>query len=362
VAYHRIILGGVVAAAAHALPISPAAASTVGERVILDGCEVGGGGNDIHSLQSHYDPKRDEIVVILRLCSAARPKATYRVYLDHTAPFVGKAAASATCATMADSVVAQTPDGHQGVGASRVQGNTVRFVVPLAKLHVGNPKDVPLIPMWATSTLGKVEDRAPNRETGDGCEHPRAATETLVQARVAVTGITFILGYSFTGAIASTPGQAIALADLLCQQDAKTAGLTNTANIHAWLSNEAGTPASYVNPFFGPIQTADGTQVAQSTSAFSSCTLSGNTCLQAPIDKDIHGNPVLQKAGDDPFVWTGTYPAGDDGGGALPNCRDWTSDSASDIGGNMIETNAGFTTGGQESCDKTHHVMCVQFQ
>jgi hypothetical protein len=37
---------------------------------------------------------------------------------------------------------------------------------------------------------------------------------------------------------------------------------------------------------------------------------------------------------------------------------------ASDIGtgGNMIETNAGFTTGGQDSCDKNHHVMCVQFQ
>ena len=54
---------------------------------------------------------------------------------------------------------------------------------------------------------------------------------------------------------------------MLCQQDAQGAGFTSTSNIHAWLSNVSGTPASYVNSFFGPIQTADGTQVAQSTAA-----------------------------------------------------------------------------------------------
>ena len=243
--YRNIVLG-VVAPVAGAALAGPADAAAIGERLILDGCEVGGGGNDIHSVQSHYEPERDRIVVTLRLCGPARPKATYRVYLDHAAPFVGKTAASATCVTTADSVVAHTPGGHQGVGTSRIQGDLVRFVVPLAKLHVGKPKDVPLIPLWVTSTLGKVEDRAPNRETGDGCEHPRATTETLVQARVAVTGIAFILSYSFTGAIASTPGQAIALADVLCQQDAKSAGFTDTDGIHAWLSNAASTPASYV--------------------------------------------------------------------------------------------------------------------
>ena len=268
---HRTIVGGVVAAAAWAALAGPAAKANtvVNERLILDGCEVGGGGNDIHSVQSHYEPERDRIVVTLRLCGPARPKATYRVYLDHTAPFVGRTKVSGNCATTADSVVARSPGGHQGVGTSEVQGDLVRFVVPLARLHVGKPKDVPLIPLWATSTLGKVEDRAPNRETGDGCEHPRATTETLVQARVAVTGIAFILSHSFTGAIGSTPGQAIALADVLCQGDAKSAGFTDTDDIHAWLSNAASTPASYVNPFFGPIQTADGTQVAQSTAAFS---------------------------------------------------------------------------------------------
>ena len=135
------------------------------DRLILDSCEVGGGGNDIHSLQSRYDPKRDEIVVTLRLCSAARPKATYRVYLDHAAPFVGKAAASASCATTADSVVAHTPGGHRGVGTSRIKGDTVRFVIPLTKLHVGKPKELPLIPIWASSTFGEHDrSRAEQRD------------------------------------------------------------------------------------------------------------------------------------------------------------------------------------------------------
>ena len=50
---HRTIVGGVVAAAACAALASPAAEANtvVEERLILDGCEVGGGGNDIHSVQ-----------------------------------------------------------------------------------------------------------------------------------------------------------------------------------------------------------------------------------------------------------------------------------------------------------------------
>jgi hypothetical protein len=366
----RTMACGAVALAASAAVLPGPAAATVGERLLVDGCEVGGGGNDLHSVQSHYEPERDRIAVILRLCGPARREATYRVHLDHAAPFVGRAATPATsCATTADSAVARRPGGHRGVGTSEVQGDLVRFVVPLASLRVGAPADVPRIPLWATSTLGKVEDRAPNRETGDGCAHPRATAETLVQARVAITGgLAFILSRSFTGAIAgdgTNPGQAIGLADLLCQLDAKSAGFTRTDGIHAWLSNAASLPASYVTPLSPePIQTADGTQVAQSVSAFGACTPSGNPCLQAPIDKDVHGNDILDDPTDDPHVWTGTYPDGANGGGALPNCQDWTSDSAGDFGtgGNMIETNAGFTTGGLASCDQRQHVLCVQFE
>jgi hypothetical protein len=363
VAGHRTIVGGVVAAAAWAALAGPAAKANtvVNERLVFDGCEVGGSGNDIHSVQSHYEPERDRIVVTLRLCGPARREATYRVHLDHAAPLVGRAATPATfCATTADSAVARTPGGHRGVGTSEVQGDLVRFVVPLARLHVGKPKDVPLIPLWATSTLGKVEDRAPNRETGDGCAHPQATTETLVQARVAITGLAFILSYSFNGAISFTPSQAVTLADVLCQQDAHSAGFTDTDGIHAWLSNGASQPASYIDPLFGPIQTADGATVAASIADFANCSPSGNSCLQAPINKDIHGNPVT----DDNIIWTATLPSGNQEGDSSTNCQDWTSNSASDIGvgGNTGQTSFGFTTGLEDSCDKTHHVMCLQFE
>ena len=141
-----------VALAAGAV-LAPAALA-VGERLIVDSCDVGSGGNDIHSVESRYDADRNEIVVALRLCSEVQSDATYRVHLDHAAPFVEEAEALASCKTPADSVVARTPDGHQGVGTSEVTGNLVRFVVPLDALDVGEPEEVPLIPLWATRGSG----------------------------------------------------------------------------------------------------------------------------------------------------------------------------------------------------------------
>jgi hypothetical protein len=357
---HHLFVGGIVAAMASGLLVGRAEANVVNERIVLDGCEVGGGGNDIQSIQSHYEPDRDRIVVTLRLCAKAKRNAAYRVHLDHAAPFVGRVRAQAGCVSTVDTVVAQTPRGHRGVGSSRLDGDLVRFVVPLDKLHVGKPKDVPLVALWATSSFGGTEDRAPNRETGDGCAHPQATTETLVQARVAVTAIAFVGSYAFNGAIGSTPTQAISLADFSCQQVALNAGFTNTSGIFAWLANGASLPSSHIfNPNFGPIQTADGTVVAQSISDFANCTPSGNNCLQAPIDQDIHGNMIT-----DNFIWTGAFPNGTNGGGALDDCQAWTSNSASDVGdgGVPIETNAGFTTGVEDTCDQSHHVMCLQFQ
>ena len=204
-----------------------------------------------------------------------------------------------------------------------------------------------------------MEDRAPNRETGDGCEQPRAITETLVQARVAITGIAFILSYSFTGAIGSPPGRRSPWPTCSASRMRKAQGCQHRRHLFL-ATNVASHPASHIfNPFFGPIQTADGTTVAESISDFANCSQSGNSCLLAPIDKDIHGNPVT----DDNFIWTGTVPDGTNGDG-LPDCQDWTSNSASDIGtgGNTGQTSFGFTTGLEDSCDKTHHVMCLQFQ
>ena len=53
---YRIIVFGVVALVAGAVLVGPADATAIGERLIFDGCEVGGRGNDIHSVQSRYEP------------------------------------------------------------------------------------------------------------------------------------------------------------------------------------------------------------------------------------------------------------------------------------------------------------------
>ncbi|MGH6915672.1 MAG: hypothetical protein ACREH3_18440, partial [Geminicoccales bacterium] len=184
----QIMTCGAVALAVSAVLADPAAA-TVGGRHIVDGCEVDGGGNDIQSVQSGYDADRNEIVVTLRLCSDARRDATYRLHIDHAAPSVDKAGARATCDRPADSVVVRKSGEHRGVGTSEVEGNLVRFVVPLDEVDVGPPEDAPLIPLWATSTLGGTVDRAPNLETGDHCAQPEAPTETLVQSRIAISNL-----------------------------------------------------------------------------------------------------------------------------------------------------------------------------
>ena len=352
----RIIVCGAVALATSAVLASPAAA-IVGERQILDGCEVGGAGNDIYSVHSRYDADQNEIVVTLRLCSEARRKATYRVHLDHAAPFVGEAAAPlvaeatapATCDSRADSVVARRAGGHRGVGASEVEGNQVRFVVPLDDLDVGEPEDVPLIPLWATSTLGGTVDRAPTPEAGDDCAHPQARTETLVQPRIEITNLVWITSFTTSGLIGSGD-DAIGTGINVCTQEAQNAGFTNTDGILSWLSDAVTDPASLFIPgSVGPIQTADGTLVAQSFADLANPLLN----LQAPIDRDVHGIQV------DPgtLTWTGTLP---DGTANFPNCSGWDSNSASDegSGGSVGELGPGWTFAGFFTCDEIGHLIC----
>jgi hypothetical protein len=359
----RSMVCGAVALATSAVLASPAAA-IVGERQILDGCEVGGGGNDIFSVHSRYDADQNEIVVTLRLCSEARRTATYRVHLDHAAPFVGEAAAPlvaeatapATCDTPADSVVARTPGGHQGVGASEVEGNQVRFVVPLDDLNVGEPEDVPLIPLWATSTLGGTVDRAPTAEAGDDCAHPQARTETLVQPRIEITNLVWITSFTTSGLIGGGGEDAIGTAISVCTQEAQSAGFTNTDDILSWLSDVVTEPASLIsNPgSVGPIQTADGTTIADTFADLLSCDPDGsNDCLLAPIDRDVHGVQV------DPgtLTWTGTEP---DGTSEFPNCSDWDSNSASDegSGGSVGRLDALWTSASLGTCDEIRHLIC----
>ena len=94
---------GVAASLAAGILAGGEAAATDDVRRVQDGCEVGAGGNDIHSLESSYDRKRDQITVTLRLCADAAPGATYRLHLDHAAPFVEQAAAGLGCTTCSTS-------------------------------------------------------------------------------------------------------------------------------------------------------------------------------------------------------------------------------------------------------------------
>jgi hypothetical protein len=360
----RLVSVAAAAALAATVPVIAASAtqSAVNLRLIQDGCDVGGRGNDIEAIQSHYEPDRDRIVVTLRLCDEASPRATYRLHLDYAAPFVGKVRAQGGCVPMADTVLVRTPRGHRGIGTSRIDAHAVRFVVPLDKLQVGRPEEQPLIALWATSSLGRIEDRVPNRETGDGCAEPQVTAETLVQGRVAITGgLAFVSSTSFTGAIGGDAGNAMTIADTACRAAAIGAGYTNTDGIHAWLTNLTRDPASLITiPGFGPIQKPDGTPVAATISNFQLCDpIAGNHCLANPIDTDIHGN-----LNTDNFVWTATVPAGTNPGGEQSDCNGWTSDAAGDTGdgGVSSETNAGFTLGTFDNCNVSHPLLCVQFQ
>jgi OmpA family len=289
--------------------------------------------------------------------------------LEAAAPLVAEAGASAACATPADSVVARRPGGHRGVGASEVEGNLVRFVVPLGDLDVGEPDEMPLIPLWATSTLRGTVDRAPNPETGDDCAHPQARTETLVQPRIEIDNLFWISSFTTDGAIGPNASSAIANATSACQQDAQNAGLTNTDGIFPWLSNSAFEPRSVIsNPdSVGPIQTADGSTVADALIDIYNCYLAPDNCLLAPIDKDINGTQVTVE-----FTWTGTFADGSDfPSEPFPNCNDWTSNSNDDIGVNgevgalsldftvdgWVESTAAFPPCGTSNLA----LMCFQF-
>ncbi|MFZ1427680.1 MAG: hypothetical protein WAS21_13000, partial [Geminicoccaceae bacterium] len=293
-----------------------------------------------------------------RLCAKAQPKATYRVYLDHAAPFVGRTAASAACVTTADSVVAQTPAGHRGVGMSQIEGDTVRFVIPLAKLHVGKPRDVPRIALWATSSLGNVTDHAPNREAGDGCGQPQVTTEALVQARVALTGgIAFVSRTYVAGDIGEAADDAIDNADHICQAEATLAGITNTRGVHAWLANSYSQPANYADPSFGPIQLPDGTVVADNVAALMSCDQSGDPCLQAGINEDIQGNVVDTNY----HIWTAALPNGTFSYDSTPSCGNWAGIEPT-VGtiGNAGATNSSWTNAGTDFCVRTHYLYCIE--
>src|SRR4051812_14699241 len=316
-----------------ALLAQPAAATSTQARRILDGCEVGAGGNDIHSIESHYHRDKNRIDVTLRLCAAAEPGAVYRLHLDFAAPFVEQAR---SCADPTDVVIARGPKGHQGKGHSEVRGNLVRFFVPLGDLGVGDATKVPVILLWAESQYGAAADRAPNRESGDGCEQPQARAEVLAQTRAVNGELIWISRTPSDGQFPDGVDDAI----IICNNEAQQYGLSGS--FLAWFSAQGRYPAQTVQPNVGPFYTADGTNIAQGVADLANCTKGGGTaCLLAPINKDVNGLTV--KAGT--LTWTGTQPNGT--AASAPNCDGWRAGSpnVSGNGGTVDAVDTGWTIG-----------------
>jgi hypothetical protein len=332
-----------------ALLAQPAAATSTQARRILDGCEVGGGGNDIHSIESHYHQDKNRIDVTLRLCAAAKPGAVYRLHLDFAAPFVEQARG---CADPTDAVIARGPKGHQGKGRSEVRGNLVRFFVPLDDLGVASAAKVPVVLLWAESRSGGVVDRVPNRESGDGCDQPQARTETLAQTRAVNGDLVWITrGPPSNGQFPDGVDDANAS----CAVEAQSIGLSGS--VVAWFSAQGRYPAQLLQASMGPLYTADGTKIAQDVADLANCTKGGgNACLLAPIDKDLNGQPIQPGT----LTWTGTQPNGTAAG--APNCDDWLSGSpgASGNGGTVNGVDPGWTTGSTGACNQLRYLICPQ--
>lgn len=225
------------------------------------------------------------------------------------------------------------------------------FTIPLARLGVGSPKALPQIPLWVTSSLGDTVDRAPNRETGDACQHPRALTETLVQPRIVFGKLIWVGKVPFEGFI-----DGINDANGACSLEAREAGISG--GFVAWFSDQGVSPSQLIFGNPGPNSTPNGTMVAQNLADLANCTkgAGGADCLLAPLNRDIHGNPV--PAGT--LTWTGTLPDGKASGS--PNCNGWTSLSGSDSGngGSTDELGPGWSIGSIGPCNQIRYLICLQ--
>ena len=332
-------------------------------RLILDGCEVGGGGNDIHSIQSRYEPDRDRIVVTLRLCGAARPNATYRVHLDHAAPFVGKARRSRPAAPRPPTAWSRAP-----------RRSSRRRHQPDRRRHC------PLRRAAGEAACRQAQGRAPDPVVGD--EHARQGEGSRAEPRDRRRLRASAGDHRDAGAGAGR-GHRPRLRQLLLvhrrhrpqqhrgdqrrRPDLPAAGRrtrgspTPAASTPGWPTPTA-SPRTTAIPFFGPIQTADGTVVAQPASrTFANC----DQCRQlVSAGADQQGRP--RQSGDatttspGPARFPTAPPAAARPRTAMPGRRTRPSDNGD--GGNTGQTSFGWTSGSQDSCAASHHVYCIQFE
>ena len=160
---------------------------------VVDGCDVGSGPNDIHTLSASFDAVTDEITVKMLLCDDPNQQSNrtkYRVHFDHTAPFFddddrngdGVVDANDFCFSTSDDTMRRRlhrgSNKDTGPGIIDEDGNTLTYTVAVADLD-------PLLALgdtvyiWADTRFKGINDRAPNTEGGDGCSMPEVEYEVL---------------------------------------------------------------------------------------------------------------------------------------------------------------------------------------
>ncbi len=275
---------------------------TEADVTVTDGCDVGGGANDIDTLTASFDATADEITVVMVLCDDADDKTKYRVHFDHTVPFFDDDDRNGDlvvdgldfCFTTSDDTMKHRGDRDTGPGLIEVDGNTLTYTVPVDDLD-------PLLDLgdtlyiWANTQFKGINDRAPNTESGDGCSKPEVETEVLALTLEPPFKTVFVTSTSHNGNLGGLAG-----ADGFCQTRAEAAGLGGTYK--AWLADDTGSPATRFVQATVPYVRTDGVKVADDWNDLLDC--SNPTCLQAPINRDEHANELNR------FVWTNVRPNG----------------------------------------------------
>jgi hypothetical protein len=192
-----------------------------------------------------------------------------------------------------------------------------------------------------------TDGNAPRDSANDA--PPDACASCGVQA-VCVGGVctqarrVFLSEYGHDGTLGN--GTGTASGDTTCQLRASMAGLGGT--FMAWVSDTQHAASSRLAHAAVGYYLLDGTQVASDWNGLASGS------LLHPIDINAYG---ITKSG--VTVWTGTQP---NGGSALPNCADFTTNMglAAGVYGDNTKMDGNWSNAGSGGCDQNRYLYCIE--
>lgn len=153
-----------------------------------DGCDTGGGPNDIEKLTATiWDESK--LVVVMHLCAPADAATKYQVYLDWQAGLAidddrnsdGAVDGADFCFPTADETMKHQGDKDTGPGSITVEEDVITFEVELAELGIFGPltEEHPLL-VWATAKIPQTpHDRVPDTDAANGCSEPESLAQVL---------------------------------------------------------------------------------------------------------------------------------------------------------------------------------------